>query len=588
MKQFLITVAGVLVGMTLFVIVVPIVIFSMIMSSISDRPAGPPSMVLALDLRHELADQRSRSPFSSWGGHGENVLDVVTMLDAAARDNRVKGIVVRAASDGMSPAHAEEVRAALAAFQQSGKFVIAHITNEGARMSMPGYSAIAGADQIWLQGVSGIMPMGLSAEGAFLGDTLRRYRLLAQFETREEYKSGPAVLTETGFTPAHREETQALLDSLYATMVATIAQDRELTPEAVRSAIEATPLASARAVELGLVDQLGQAEEAIDAALERAGRGAEMVEFQDYYPPPVRRGGAVIAVVTGEGEIYNGVSDEGFFGDSQAMNGDDIAQALRDAADDEDVRAIVFRVSSPGGSPAASDQILAALRYARAQNKPVVVSMGDVAASGGYYVAAEANEIVANPMTITGSIGVYGGKIVLGPALEHYLSVRTESMSVGSPLVRMMTSDEAFTNEGRAAYAAIIDRTYQEFMTRVATGRRLTVAQVREVARGRVWTGEQARARGLVDHLGGFELALQRARVLAEIPEDRRVELRYFPAARSPFEELQMLFGASSQSVRAAVALGALLDDEQMQALIRAARQGDAGVRMRADELNVR
>lgn len=588
MKQFLITVAGVLVGMILFIVVVPFVIISMIVSSIGDRPPAPSSMVVAIDLREPMTDQRPLSPFASWGGHGQNLLDIVTKIDAAARDRRVKGLYVRAAAAGMAPAHAEEIRAALEAFREAGKFVVAHITSEDSRMSVAGYAAIAGSDQVWLQGVNGLMPMGLAAEGVFLGDTLRRYRMQAQFETREEYKSGPSVLTQTGFTPEHREETESLLNSIYAALVRGIAADRELTPEAVRAAMESTPVSGEQAVSLKLADQLGQPEEAARAALERAGEGAELVELSDYHPPRGSGRAAVIAVVSGEGEIINGPVESSPFSDSQMMVSDEITAAFEEASEDEDVRAIIFRVSSPGGSPAASDQILAALRAARAAGKKVVVSMGEVAASGGYYVSAEADEIVASQSTITGSIGVYGGKLVLGPMFEHYFSAHTEAISVGSPNVRMLNSDEPFTQAERAAYAGVIDGIYETFRARVAAGRNLTPDQVRQVARGRVWTGEQARARGLVDHIGGFATAITRARALAEIAENERTELRFFPAQRSPFEELQELFGASAESARAAAVLGALMGDERLSALIRAAREDDGFAHTRAETLTIR
>lgn len=588
MKQFLITVAGVLVGLVLFLVVAPIVVISLLVSAASTAPVNPGRMVLALDLREEMTDQRAQSPFAAWGG-GENVLDIVTRIEAASRDNRVRGIYVRAQPYGMAPAHAEEIRAALAAFQAAGgnRFVVAHIQNEGIRMSMAGYMAVAGADELWLQGVSEFMPMGLSSEQSFFADTLARYRVQTQFETREEFKSAADTLTQRGFTPANRVQTTELLGSLYDLMLRNIAADRGVTPAAARAAVEATPFTGQRARELRLIDQLGQPEQAERAALDRAGDGAEIVEFNAYQPPH-QSGGPTIAVVLGEGEILGGTAESTPFGDGQMMRGDDVARALLDASEDDDVRAIIFRVSSPGGSVVASDQILAALRTARERGKRVVISMGDVAASGGYYVAAEADEIVANPTTITGSIGVVGGSIVIGPALEHYFSVHSDSITVGSPLVTMFSANHPFTPEGQAAFSGFIDRAYQEFMTRVATGRRLTVAQVREIARGRVWTGAQARQRGLVDHLGGFSTAIARARALANIGVNERVQLRYFPAQRSPFEELQQLFGASAETARAAAMLGAVVGDERVAAVLRAARESETGVRARAEGVEVR
>ncbi|MEZ6022307.1 MAG: S49 family peptidase [Hyphomonadaceae bacterium] len=461
MKQFLITVAGVLVGMIVFVIIMPIMLIAMLTASISgSQPAQPSHMVLALDLREPMTDQRSQSPFPFGGGNA--LLDVITRIDAARTDNAVDGIYVRAATDGMSPAQAEEIRAALQAFRASGKFVIAHLQGDGVRMSMPGYMAVADADEVWLQQSSEFMPMGLSAEVTFFANTLQRYHMQAQFETREEFKTAAHQMTQSGFTPAHREELTGMMTSLYDVMLANIAADRDMTAGQARAAVEATPFVAQRAVELRLVDQLGRPEEAARAAVARSENGrAELFDFAEYHPVS-RSSGRVIAVVQGEGAIVTGPEEDAFFSDEQAMRSDAIAQALLDASEADDVAAIVFRVSSPGGSVVASDQILAALRTARERGKHVVVSMGEVAASGGYYVSAYADEIVASPTTLTGSIGVLGGKLIIGGAMEHYLSANTETITVGSPLVEMFTGDRPFNQAERAAFSGFIDRAYAD------------------------------------------------------------------------------------------------------------------------------
>jgi protease-4 len=292
-------------------------------------------------------------------------------------------------------------------------------------------------------------------------------------------------------------------------------------------------------------------------------------------------------VVHGEGPIVSGPDEHDIFDDDAMMNSDRIAEALLDASEDDDVAAIVFRVSSPGGSVVASDQILAALRTAKERGKHIVVSMGDVAASGGYYVSAYADEIVASPSTITGSIGVVGGKLIIGPAFDHYLSTNTETLTVGSPLVEMFTTERGFNQAERAAFSGFIDRAYQQFIALVAEGREMTPEQVRAVAQGRVWTGQQALERGLVDHLGGFSVALARARALAGIAEDARVQLRFFPVAESPFEAFEGMFGASSESVEALVRINAALQDPRMQRVMEAMREEDANVRAEADRFTI-
>lgn len=588
MKQFLITVGGVLTGLFLFLFIAPFLVIGMIAGATAGaHPPSPSAMVLTVDLREPMMDHRPANPFAALGGPPA-LLDVLAKIEAAATDDHVKGLYVRAATDGMAPAQAEELRAALQAFRQSGKFVVAHLQNDGVRMSMPGYMTVADSDEVWLQESSELMPMGLAAEVTFFAQTLQRYHMQAQFITREEYKTAAHSLTERAFTPAHREEMLSLMGGFYDNMLANIAADRGISVDQARAAIESTPYIADRAKELGLVDQLGRPEDAANSALARADNdNAEFVDLADYSPPS-RDGGPVIAVVQGEGAIVSGPVDDSIFGGETVMNSDVIAKALLDASEEEDVRAIVFRVSSPGGSVVASDQILAALRTAQQRGKKVVVSMGEVAASGGYYVSAYADEIVASPSTITGSIGVLGGKLIIGPAMDHYLSSNTETLVMGSPLVTMFSSETPFNQAERAAFEGFIDRAYREFVGLVAEGRDMTPEQAREIAKGRVWTGTQAKERGLVDHLGGFSVAVARARALAEIEDGDKIELRYYPQAENPFEELQRAFGVSSESARALVQLNAALSDPRMRQALSALSQDETGVRAESAMIEVR
>lgn len=585
MKQFLITVAGVVAGLFLFMFAGIFLLGAAIGGAM--QPASQPAqMVLALDLRQGMTDQAPTNAFAMFGS-SPSLLNILARIEDARTDDRVKGLYVRANTSGMAPAQAEEIRAALASFRQSGKFVIAHLQNDGVRMSMPGYMAVADADEVWLQGASEFMPMGLSAEVTFFGRTLQRFHAQAQFETREEYKTAAHTLTQTGFTPAHRESTLGLMNGLYDNMLAAISADREIALPQLRTIIETTPFTGQRAVELGLVDRLGRPEEAEAAALARAeNERAEVVNFAEYRPRTTPSG-RVIAVVQGEGAIISGPEQTDIFSNESVMASDRIARALLDASSDENVAAIVFRVTSPGGSVVASDQILAALRTARERGKKVVVSMGDVAASGGYYVSAEADEIIASPSTITGSIGVVGGKLILGPAFDHYFSTNTETVTVGSPLVEMFSAERGFNQAERAAFSAFIERAYQDFIGLVADGRELSREQVREVARGRVWTGTQALEHRLVDHLGGFAVAVQRARALAEIGEDERVQLRYFPAAENPFGALGKLFGVSGEAVEGLARVNAALSDPRVQRAMAAMREEEAGARAEAQRLHI-
>jgi protease-4 len=487
----------------------------------------------------------------------------------------------------MPAAHAEELYDALRRFRESDRFVVASIQNEGIRTSLGGYLVAAAADQIWLQEVSEVQPMGLSADVDFYGATLERFRVSAEVEAREEFKTFANIFTETGFTNAHRTELQSMVDGLYGALINRIAEGRGITPEALRAAVEQTPMTGAQARELRLIDELGRPEEAERAAIERAGGDAELVSIFTYQPHR-RTTGPVIAVVQGEGEIIPGPEDMSNPFGSSVMTGDGVARALLDAAEDADVRAVVFRVSSPGGSVVASDQILGAVRAVQAAGKPVVVSMGPVAASGGYYVAAEADEIIAQPTTITGSIGVVGARFTFGPALEHYFSIQSDSIDVGSPMIQWFNPQRPFTPQERAAFASFIDRAYADFLELVANGRDLTPEQAREVARGRVWTGAQALEAGLVDRLGGFPLAVERAQALANIDANERVQLRFFPAQRTPFEEFQALVGASGETAEAAARVNAILSDPRVAEALARARAAEGTAQARGAAVEVR
>ncbi len=586
MKQFLITVAGVLVGLILFLILAPLALVGLVAGAGGGaRSASPASVVLEIDLRQDIPDQPPAGPFALFG-HYTSTVELVRKLEAAARDPKVKGVYLRAASaGGLDPAQFEEVRSALAGVQDAKKFVIAHIQNDSGQASLAGYAAIAGADQVWLQETSEFMPMGLYYETDFYGGAFEKFRVVPQFEQRDEYKNAVNQLTQKGFTPAHREASASMIESVFAAAVADVAADRDLTPAAARAAIEGTPYTAKQALERKLVDKLGRPEDAEAEALSRAGEGAELLPINAY--SPAFKGGPVIALVTGEGAIETGPSSEAAFSSDPVMNSDAIAQALLDAAADPEVKAIVFRVSSPGGSAVASDQILHAVKTAKTQGKKVVVSMGPYAASGGYYVSAAADAIVASPTTITGSIGIYGGKFVIGDALSHYAGVTTDAVQTGSPMIAAGTSARRFSAAERAAFAQWIDRGYGNFLSVVGEGRKMTAEQVRAVAKGRVWTGIQAKERGLVDELGGLSTAVARAKALAGIDAGEAVTLKLFPLEKSPFEAIQELFGVSGEAARAAAALGAVLGEERLSHALRIASQ-NGGARAEAELGRVR
>ena len=571
MKQFFLTVLGVFTGLILFLVVVPVVLLTAALAT-STKPTTPAQTVLELDLREGLSDQPSSDPFAVFGGAGLSVTRVVDVLAQAEEDRNVKTLLVRLPEMGMTPAVADELSQAIRRFRASGKPVIAH--SQGwmpVGTAVSSYMVGAQADQLWMQNTATFGAAGFSSDEIFLGRAFEKYGVNAQFEQRYEYKNAVNQFTQSDFTPAHREAMTAWMTAIYDSAVNGAARGRGMTPQALRGVIEAGPYSAQAALNARLIDRVGQVEEAEAEAKRRAGSRGEIVEFGDYASNVGEREGSgrkAVAIVGGEGAIVTGRGGGGGFGGGSSIQSDDTAEAIYDAVKDKDVKAIVFRVSSPGGSPEASEQILAAVRAARAAGKPVVVSMGAYAASGGYWISSEADWIVAQPSTLTGSIGVFGGKFVLADALARF-GVDTRQIGVGGDYASAFSTSQPFSPSQRAAFAVGMDRTYEDFIARVSTGRKLPAERVREIARGRVWTGAQALPLGLVDQLGGVTEAVAKAKELARIPADQSVRFKRFPEQKSAWEALSEAFGVQSEAARALVMLGGVMADPQAQALMR-------------------
>ena len=569
MKQFLTTLAGVFVGLLLFFIGLPMLLIMVIAAS-AQPDALPKRTVLALDLREGLTDQTTSDPFALFAGSGLSVMKVVTALHQAEDDDRIKALLIRLPEGGMAPAAAEELRLAIKSFQRAGKRVVAHsqgLYPSGVVTST--YMLGAAADEFWLQDTASFQATGISGEELFLKGFFDKYGVVADYQQRHEYKNAANPYLYTGYTPQHLEATLSWMRSIYESAIGQAALDRKRTPEQIRTALESGPLSAAEARAAGLVDRLGHFEAAQQQLQRRFGAKAKVVEFDDYagdvgYSDAKK--GPVIAVVEAEGAIETGTGESNPFAGA-SIRSDDVAEAIYDAVEDDDVKAIVFRVSSPGGSDTASDQILAAVMAAKSAGKPVVVSMGTYAASGGYWISSKASSIVAHPSTLTGSIGVLGGKLAVGPALERF-GLNLEDVSVGGDYAGAFNGGEPFNQAQRAEFGQWMDRIYAGFVVRVAEGRKLPVERVQEVARGRVWTGAQARGLGLVDELGGFYQAVARAKALAGIDADTEVRLKRMKAEVSPFEALSEMFGASAASMRTLAAAAWLLGDPRAEAVM--------------------
>lgn len=512
----------------------------------------PNGCILEFNLRTMPAESNGFDPLLiiSGGGRPMALRDAVAALHRGAEDPRVAGLIARVQLPPAPIGAVQELREAIAAFSAVKPSVAWAETYPG---TLSYYLATA-FREIWMQpsGEAGLI--GFASNAMFLRDALDKVGIEAQFVARGEYKSAADLFTEDGYTDANREAVTRMLESLQDQVWQAVAQSRQIDAGVLDELADKAPLLRDEALSSGLIDRIGFRDEAYARIAELAGVegvSPESIDTADKLPrmhlaryagtarprlaPPVpsipgRRGKPTIAVVSVEGPIVNGRGGpQGLPLGPSSAGGDTIASALREVAADEEVSAIVLRVDSPGGSVTASETIWREVQRARDRGKPVVASMGSIAASGGYYVSMGADAIVANPGTITGSIGVITGKLVVRD-LKDRLGVGSETLRTNAN-ADAWSIDAPFTDEQRARREAEADMFYTDFVERVARGRNLRTEDVDAVARGRVWTGADALERGLIDELGGFRTAVRRAKVLAGLDEDTEVRLVGYPGS---------------------------------------------------------
>jgi protease IV len=502
------------------------------------------------------------------------VLDVVEALKRGSEDGRVAALVARVGAGKMGLAQVQEVRDAVLAFRGRGKPAIAYAETFGE--FGPGnaaYYLATAFDEIHLQPSGDVGLTGLVFRRPFLRGALDKLGILPRVDHRREYKSVKNMLTERGYTEPHREADRRVMESMFGQIVRGISQARNLTEAEVRGAADRGPLSAEEAAEAGLVDGLAYRDEVYARAKEKAGAGARFLALSDYLARAggARRRGDTVALIYGVGAIQRGKSRYHPALGRFLMGPDTVAEAFRAAAEDGDVKAILFRVDSPGGSYVASDTILHAAIRAREAGKPLIVSMGNLAASGGYMISLPADRIVAQPATVTGSIGVFAGKLVTAGFWER-TGVSWDEVHTG-PNASLWTPTRDYTPSQWEKLQKILDRIYDDFTEKTARHRNLPREKVLEIARGRIWTGEDARELGLVDELGGFSAALRAAREAAGLPETAALRLKTFPARKPLWKRLREREAPGEQGAAAQVA--ELL--EAVQPFARAAEETGIG-----------
>jgi protease-4 len=515
------------------------------------RRTGP--LILELDLTDGLAEGPPTDPVNALMTMRRLRLpDVLEGLKRAKTDDRVRALIVKVGGGRIGLAKTQELRDAVTDFRQSGKLAIAWTESFGefVRGNLPYYLATA-FDRICLQPTGSLGLTGVAVEQIFLRDALAKVGVDFQSAKRHEYKSAADQFTETGFTGPAREAATRLAESVAEQLAEALAASRGKTVPEARELINGGPYLAPRALELGLVDSLGYRDEVYEAVRKEAGSDATLLYVQRYQrshaladlPRRAReqaRRERFVAMVYAHGPIRQGRSGR------NGMGSDTIAAALRSAAADEKARAVVLRVNSPGGSATASDVIWREVVRLRAAGKPVVVSMGDVAASGGYFISAPADVIVAQPGTLTGSIGVIMGKPVLRDLFGRS-GVSVDSVTE-NPNALMFSLSRPFSAAEWDRINEWLDAIYADFTEKVATGRRLDVTRVHELARGRVWSGADAVANGLADETGGLHDAIAIACQRAGLPPSAPV--RVYPRL-GPLDQLRP---AESSEARPAAA----------------------------------
>jgi len=524
---------------------------------VSTKYSGAPSIetgsTLLVELSGAYVEGPDAPPYAQFlGMDRRSLVSALSELRKAERDDRIGHVLIAVRGLEVGWAKAEELRDAIRALRDAGRHPVAYLEVEGFGANRDYYVASA-AEKIYMAPGSGAPLIGLAEEHWFLGGLWHRIGVTMQVAQAGRYKGAVDTLADTEMNPFFREQADRLLDSLDGLFVGGIAESRGVSVETVRKVIATAPAGPEVLEELKLIDGV-RTKAALIAEL---GGEDALIEAKDYAAVDIASLGfdprATFALIYGAGTIQSGKGSISRTG-SPVFASETVIEALQDAAKDAAIRAIVLRIDSPGGGAFPSEQIWQAIREAR-KKKPVVASFSDYAASGGYYLASATDAIVAQPGTLTGSIGVFAVRASIGGVLERF-DVHPYTLDRGQHAeINLMTPE--LSPDTRDWLQADVDATYQRFLSRVAEGRGRTVAEIGAIAEGRVWTGEQAVTRGLVDALGGLRTAVAKAKEKVGIAADADVALSVFPAPKPLAEQLREALRVSvAQSVAAALPFG--------------------------------
>lgn len=498
------------------------------------------AIVLNLTLGdHQLSEQPHGGGITSMiEGASPSVYSIVAGLDHAAKDKNVKGVLLSLEGNALKIAATQEIRDAIKAFKASGKFIYTYTDSFGEHSNgTKNYYLASATTKIWMMPLGTLNLIGVAVEIPFAKKALENFKIRPQMGRREEYKGMVESFTESDFTPPYKENMQRIIDALITQIVADIAVDRGLTVDQVRNILDTAPHLPEKALAAKMIDELGYKDQVRQAIEKRIGKKPHYLPFDSYvHTLNTSSKGEKIAVIYAEGTIAKGKAGWNPLSDESVMDAVEVAKSIRNAAEDNAIKAIILRIDSGGGNPIASELIGREMDRAKSK-KPTVASLSNYAASGGYWIACGAHKIVAQPGTMTGSIGVFAGKIVTEGFWENY-GVHWGEIHNGNNSTIWSTGQD-YSESGRKKLDEYLDQIYDIFLKKVSVGRNLSIENVRHIAKGQVWNGVEAKENGLVDALGGLTTAIEIAKKEAGLADDAPVTLVHLPAEKTV---LSMLF----------------------------------------------
>jgi protease-4 len=503
--------------------------------SISVKGKVPSKTILEANFEQSFLEDAPATPTAQLILSEKTTLrDVVDAIDRGAEDDRVVGMIAKIGAAPMSMAQIQEIRDAVRRFRSRKKFAVAYSETFGEFGPGNGSYYLATAfDKIYLQPSGDVGLTGIIMESPFIKGSLEKLGLTFHGDHRYEYKNALDFYTDTKYSAAYKEAMTAIMTSWFAQMKEGVCAARQIAPDKFQAIVDAGPYLGKEAVDAKLVDAVAYRDEVYGDVKSRGGDGAELLYLDKYLDRAGRPHdhGKTVALVFGVGGVTRGESNYDPLQGNQTMGSDTVAGAIRAAVADKGVKAILFRVDSPGGSYVASDTIWREVVRARQAGKPVIVSMGNLAGSGGYFVAMAADKMVAEPGTITASIGVLGGKMLTGGLWEK-VGLTWDEVHQGENAT-MFTGTSDYTPAEWGRFQAWLDRVYVDFTSKVADGRKLTKEKVLEIAKGRIWSGQDAKNLGLVDELGGYETALRLTKKAIGVADEDDVKIVVYPKAKT-------------------------------------------------------